>query len=226
MVAPVLHVPRLEQALDQPHQPAVVDVSPDDPQHPCVIDVVVAPFDVTLDEPDRSPPRLSDLAEGRVASPAGPGAVRVCAEPLFKVWLKQRPQDFLHEFIAPGRDPQWPCPSFRFRDLHPPDSSPVVSFLSQQVNDTLDLLEAHTIDRLRGGPLRRRPGIPVDLTVGTVEEFGAEQMLVDTSQREPLGPSLLINFQECGGVLHYAYLRPWASDSPAALRPVNGFPVL
>src|SRR5262245_41099167 len=74
VVAPVLHVPRLEQALDQPHKPAVVDVSPDDLQQDRVVDVVETPLDIALDEPDRALPRLLDFPERRVATPVRPEA--------------------------------------------------------------------------------------------------------------------------------------------------------
>jgi hypothetical protein len=201
-----------------------VDVSPDDLQQDRVVDVVITSFDVALDEPDRPLPRPSDLAEGRMASPVGPEAVRVGAESLFVVWLKQRPQDFLNKFIAPGWNPQRSCTSFRLGDLRPADWGPVVSFLPQQVDDALDLLETHPIHRLLSGALCRRSGVTVNLAVGPEEQLRVEQMFVDTFQREPSGPSLLMDGQDGVGSAHHTHLHVCSSDPPGPLRRVGGFP--
>src|SRR5208282_2579145 len=69
MIPPVFHVSSPEQAVDQRDQSAIVNVSPDDLQQDRVIDVVETAFDVTLDEPNRSAPRLANLSESRVATP-------------------------------------------------------------------------------------------------------------------------------------------------------------
>ena len=60
------------------------------------------------------------------------------------------------------------------QDRHLPD---------QQVDDPVDFLEAHAVHRFLGRPLRHRPGIPVNLTVGSEVQFRVEQMSVDTLQR-------------------------------------------
>ena len=166
MMPPVLQVPRLKQALDQRYESAVVNVSPDDVQQDRVVDVVEASLDVALDEPDRTLPLGSDVAESRMATPARPKAVGQVAEPLFVVGLQKRPQNLLDQFIRPGRDAQRACLAVRFRDFRPPNGRPFIALVPQASDDAVDLRESHSVHRFLGGTLRRRTGVPVDLTVG------------------------------------------------------------
>src|SRR5579883_1490824 len=191
-----------------------------------MVDIVGASFDITFDEPGRPLPRLADLLEGRVWSSVWSKAVRVVAEPLFVVGFQERPQGFLHELVAPCRNSERSHLPVRFRNFRPANRRPDIPFLSEQGDDVVDLLEAHTIHRFGGGPLRHRSGIPVNLTVGTKEELRVEQMLVDTLQGETPGPSILMDGQHRVGVTHHTYLHRLPPDSPASLRHVPGFPWL
>jgi site-specific DNA recombinase len=186
MVAPVLHVPCPEQAAEQPQQPVIVDVSPDDLQQDLVIDVVETPLDVPFDEPDCPSPIVPDLAKCRVATSFWPEPVGVEAEPWFVVWLQKRTQDFLKQLVAPCGNAQRSRPYLPVAlvNLLSSDGSPLVSFELQQRDDFVDLLHSHPIHRLLGGSLRHCPGIAVEPTVSAEIQLRVEQMFVDTLQRE------------------------------------------
>jgi hypothetical protein len=69
------------------HEPFIVDVSSQDAEENIVVDVIKAPFDVSLDEPDRSFPRFLDFSKCRMATTVRPETVRLVTESRFKVSL-------------------------------------------------------------------------------------------------------------------------------------------
>src|ERR1700733_13561603 len=102
-------------------------------------DVVEAPFDVALDEPDRPLPRIPNFPKSRVATSFRPEPMGMDAEPLFVIWFQQRPQNLHHELVAPCWDAQRPHLPVRLRDLRPTNRRPLVSLASQQGDDVMDL---------------------------------------------------------------------------------------
>jgi hypothetical protein len=64
-----------------------VDVSLDDFQQDCMVNVVKASFDVSLDKPDCPFPTVFDLEKCRVATSIWSKTVGSVAEPLFVVWF-------------------------------------------------------------------------------------------------------------------------------------------
>jgi hypothetical protein len=114
------------------------------------------------------------------------------------------------------RDAQRPRLAVRLGDVRPAYGGPAVSFPLQEIDDSSDLLEAHTIHRFVGGPLRHRPGVAVDLAVTFEEQAGVEQVFVDTFQGQPSGPSILVDYSYCVGITHRTYL---AVSSPVHLPP-------
>src|SRR5262249_62289953 len=95
---------------------------------------------------------------------------------------------------------------FLFRYLPPPNGLPLISFQPKPFDDRQDFLKAHTVHGFRRGPFRHRPGVSVDLTVGPEEEFGVEQVLVNTLQMESFRTSFLMDVQDNVSVTHHSYL--------------------
>jgi site-specific DNA recombinase len=73
---PVLQVPGLEHALQQPQEPVVVDGLRQDRDHHRVIKAPEAVGDVSFDEPGRPGPGVGHLCQRRVAAPTGAETVR------------------------------------------------------------------------------------------------------------------------------------------------------
>ena len=61
LVPPVFEISRLKEALEQVQEAVIVDLLTDDSQQDAVVDVVEAPFDVSLDEPLRSRPAVDHV---------------------------------------------------------------------------------------------------------------------------------------------------------------------
>src|SRR4051812_11205355 len=133
-----------------------------------------------------------------MAAPARPEAVGVGAELLFVVWLQQRPEHLLHQLVGPGRDAQRSQLAVRLLDVGPANGSPLEPSQLELGDDLVDFLDAHTVHRLLGGPLRCRARVPVYLAV-SAEVWLTTINLQHNSERRSLE-----------GVLG---LRPWPTAS-------------
>jgi len=94
-IAPVLQVSRLEEFVDQPDEPFVVDLLAEGRQQDRVVDVVEEPLDISLDEPFGPDPGLTDLGQGRVAASARAEAVRARRELRLEVRFQEGTYPFL-----------------------------------------------------------------------------------------------------------------------------------
>ena len=92
------------------------------------------------------------------------------------------------------------------RNLRAANRRPTVSFLPEQCDNIVDLLESHAIHGFLRGTPRHRPGIPVNLAVRSEKELGVEQLPVNSLQRESFGSSVLMNFKNGVGPAHPTHL--------------------
>ncbi|GAA3369605.1 hypothetical protein GCM10020367_12980 [Streptomyces sannanensis] len=77
---PVFQVSGPEHGPDQPQEPAIVDLLPEDREHDLVVQAAEAVGDISLDEPARSGPVLHHVLQRGVTAPLGAEPVRAVRE--------------------------------------------------------------------------------------------------------------------------------------------------
>ncbi len=183
-----------------------MDLLAEDRQQDRMVDVVKAPFDITLDEPDRHSPGDEDLAQCRVASAPRAKAVRLGGELRLVVCLQDGAHDLLQQFVRPSRDAERTEFTSFLRDVGPPDGGPSMALVPQPVDDRIDLPPRHPVHGLCRCAPGHRPRIAVDPTVGPQVEVRVVELSIDILQVETLLASLTNDGEDRFGVTHLAYL--------------------
>jgi site-specific DNA recombinase len=98
---PVFQVPGLQHLADQPKQPVVVDLLTQRLEHDLMVKPVEALGDIALDKPARPGPGSRHLAQGGVATPAGPVTVGAIGELRLVIRLQQQADHFAEQLVRP-----------------------------------------------------------------------------------------------------------------------------
>src|SRR5260370_42177125 len=101
LILPVLHVPGSQHAANEPEEPLVTDLLPEDLHQDLMVDGPVAVGDVTLDEPHRPGPGLADLPQCSMATAPFPETVRPGRERRLVDSLQNEAHHFPDELIPP-----------------------------------------------------------------------------------------------------------------------------
>jgi hypothetical protein len=137
----LLQVTCLEHVLDQPQEAVVVDLVAEDRQQDVVVYIVETTFDITLDGPLRALPVPGDVLQCGVTAQPGSETVGMGVELRLVVGLQEAAYDFLQQFVGPSRHAEGAHLPVGFRDEHPPDRGPAVAFMTDVVDERLDLLQ-------------------------------------------------------------------------------------
>ena len=107
-------------------------------QQDIVVDVVEAPFDVSLDEPAGSRPGSCHLAQGGVTTPVGPKAVGMVGKLRLVVGFQNHPDDLLQQLVRPCWYAQGAGLAVRLGNVDPSHRRPSESLITQGVDDAVD----------------------------------------------------------------------------------------
>src|ERR1700733_7872339 len=111
----------LEPFLDQPKNAAVASAMFDEPQEPIAGQIVEKAPDVTVQNPVHLLPRDPDVQRIQrlmLAAP-WPKTIRETPKILFINLIEDRDHGLLDNFVLQCRDPKWPLPAIRFRNVYP-----------------------------------------------------------------------------------------------------------
>src|SRR5256714_9676566 len=137
MPAPVLQIPCLKHAVDQPQKPAIVDLLRPDPDHEIMIKRNKAVGDVDLDEPVGPLPDLHDLAQRGVAASAGTETMGVTGKLGLVVGLQQQAHHFSDQLVRPARQAQRALLPVLFWNMDALDWPPPIPLTPQPSDDRL-----------------------------------------------------------------------------------------
>ena len=103
-----------------------------------VVDVVEAPFDVALDEPADTGPVGRHVAQGGVATPAGPKAMGTVGKLRLVVGFQNHPDDLLQQLVRPCRYAQSAGLAVRLGNVDPSHRRPPEPLVAQGFDDAVD----------------------------------------------------------------------------------------
>jgi len=222
--SPILAISGLEHVLDQAKEAVVADLLAEDRQQDPVVDVVEAPFDISLDEPLRALPGPGDVLQCGVTSQAGSKSVGVDAELRLEVGLQDGAHHLLQQLVAPRRDAERPHLPVGLGDEDASDRGPSIAFMANLFDERLDLLRGHPVHGIVRHPPGEGSGVSRDPTVSLQVEIRVVEPSIDVLQVESVPASFVDDGQRRFGISHVANLPSWLSTYLARFAMWTAFP--
>ena len=191
MVAPRLQISGLEQMGDQPQKALIVEALAEDRQQDRGVQAVEALRDSALDEPFHPVPATGDLAQGGVTAPARTEAVRVWTELRVVIRLQQEADHFLQYLVRPCRQAQGALlRRVLLLDVDASHRGPAITFVTQRVDDRIDLRQRHGVDGFRGDARGHGAVIAVETPISMEIEVAVVELSIDVFQRASASATL------------------------------------